>query len=96
MAERRALLTPRLSGALARAPCVTNWSEVIKFAERRALRTGGQAIETDTNVRLPLLVEWDVSRRVRRPPQYVAGFQEESQGAMMPLVEYRACEDTSC
>ena len=71
MAERRALLTPRLSGALARAPCVTNWSEVIRLAERRALRTEGQAIETDANVRLPLQVEWDVSRRVRRPPQYV-------------------------
>ena len=38
---------------------------------------------------------WDVSRRVHRPPQYVAGSQEESQGSVMPLVEYRACEDTS-
>ena len=54
MVERTALLTPRLSGALARAPCVTNWSEVIRLAERRALRTGGQVIGTDTNVRLPL------------------------------------------
>ena len=94
MVERRALLTPRQRGALARAPCVTNWSEVIRLAERRALRAGGQASGTDTNVRLPLLVKWDVSRRVRRPPQYLAGSQEESQGAMMPLVEYRACEDT--
>ena len=95
MAERRALLTPRLSDALARAPCGTNWSEVIRLAERRALRAGGQVIGTDTNVRLLLLVEWDVSRRVRRPPQYVAGFQEKSQGAVMPHVEYRACEDTN-
>ena len=27
-------------------------------------------------------------------PLFVAGSQEESQGAMMPLVEHRACEDT--
>ena len=66
MVERRALLTPRQTGVLARAPCVTNWSEVIRLAEQGALRTGGQVIGTDTNVRLPLLVEWDVSRRVRR------------------------------
>ena len=95
MVERRALLTPRKRGALARAPCVTNWSEVIRLAERRALRAGGQAIGTDTNVRLPLLVEWDVSRKSTQTPLYVAGSQEESQGAMMPLVEYRACDDTS-
>ena len=95
MVERSALLTPRHRGALARAPCVNAWSEVIRLAERRALRAGGQAIGTDTNVRLPLQVEWDVSRRARRTPHYVAGSHEESQGAVMPLVEYRACEDTS-
>ena len=66
VAERKALLTPRLSGALARAPCVTNWSEVIGLAEPGALRTGGQAIGTDTSDRLPLQIRWDESRRVMK------------------------------
>ena len=36
----------------AREPCVTTWSGVIRLAERRWLRTGGQAVGIDTTDRL--------------------------------------------
>ena len=63
--QRRAGLTPRLRGALARAPCVFIRSEVIRLAERRPLRTGGQAIGTDTTGSFTSAELWRAGREQR-------------------------------